>query len=224
MTTVFSATRTGMHANLRFVMLVMLLCSCSFSVAFGNESAAKVVVARILPGGVVQNATELMSVCAPRIGMQTMDRLTYTESKWNAYAIGINYGKWRLKHPPRTKAEAVVTAKYLLDTYGRLKDFSIDVGVAQINSNNLAKLGVSLEDLFDACSNLRVAEKVLVDWCYKPAAWKLYRRSEGNLSYDERQRVLAAALSCYNAGNYSRGIANGYAGKVYIAVPRRYGG
>lgn len=226
MAAVFSALQKSMHANARFVMLALAVSLSFTKPANGSEgSPPRVYVsARILPGGVVQNTSELMSTCAPRIGMKTMDQLTYTESRWNAYAIGINYGKWRLKHPPRTKAEAVVTAKYLLDTYGKLKGFSIDVGAAQVNSNNLAKLGVTLEDLFDTCNNLRVAEIVLVDWCYKPAAQKLYRRSEHMLSYDEKQRVLAAALSCYNAGNFSRGIANGYAGKVYIAVPKRYSG
>lgn len=140
----------------------------------------------------------LAQQCAPTVAIETMAAVVAHESGRNAFAIGINGGA-RISRQPVNKAEAVETAKQLLKL-----SLSIDLGLAQINSANLTKLGLSVEDAFEPCANLRAAEKVL-RWCYDPASQRL----------GSGQAALQAALSCYNTGGYSRGLANGYVQSIY---------
>ena len=140
----------------------------------------------------------LAQQCAPTIAVETIAAVVSHESKLNPFAIGVNGGT-RISRQPVNKAEAVGTAKELLKL-----SISFDLGLAQINSANLAKLGLSVEDAFEPCANLRAAEKVL-RWCYDPAALRL----------GSGQAALQAALSCYNTGGYSRGLANGYVQSIY---------
>jgi hypothetical protein len=94
--------------------------------------------------------------------------------------------------------EAVVTAKWLI-AHG----YNIDMGLGQINSINLAKLTLSVEDVFDPCKNLAAAA-VLLRSNYQSAS----RKVPGG------QAALHAALSAYNTGSFSRGFTNGYVQKV----------
>jgi type IV secretion system protein VirB1 len=147
----------------------------------------------------------LAQQCAPTVAIETMAAVVGHESGHNAFAIGVNGGV-RISRQPVNKAEAVDTAKQLLKM-----SLSIDLGLAQINSANLPKLGLSVEDAFEPCANLHAAEKVL-RWCYDPAALRL----------GVGQAALQAALSCYNTGGYSRGLANGYVQSIYrVAKERR---
>lgn len=135
----------------------------------------------------------LAAKCAPSIHVRTLSSLVRQESRLNPYAININGGK-KLARQPSNAAEAVATAQSLLD-----QGDNIDVGLGQINSNNFARLGVSLSDLFEPCTNLQAAAKVLQD-CYE----------RGVAANGEGQEALHAALSCYNTGSLSNGIKNGY--------------
>lgn len=141
---------------------------------------------------------DLAQTCAPSVAVATMEAIVTHESRTKPFAIGINGGT-RISRQPSTKAEAVDVANRLLKL-----SISIDLGLAQINSANLSKLDLSVEDAFEPCANLRAAEKVL-RWCYDPAA----RR------FGAGQAALQAALSCYNTGGYARGLANGYVQSVY---------
>ena len=143
----------------------------------------------------------LAQQCAPTVAVETIAAVVSHESRTNPFAIGINGGA-RISRQPASHHEAVDTAKKLLGM--RL---SIDLGLAQINSANLARLGLTVEQVFDPCTNLRAAETVLRG-CYDPAA----RR------YGYGQVALQAALSCYNTGNYSKGLANGYVSRVYKLI------
>ena len=136
--------------------------------------------------------------CAPSVAIETLAAVVSHESKRNPFAIGINGGA-RITRQPLNKAEAVETANKLLSM-----GLSIDLGLAQINSGNLGRLGLTVEQVFEPCANLRAAETVLRG-CYDPAA---KRHGPGQLA-------LQAALSCYNTGNYARGLSNGYVQSVY---------
>ena len=143
--------------------------------------------------------------CAPTVAIETMVALVAHESRQNPFAIGINGGV-RLSRQPATKAEAVGVANQLLKM-----SVSFDLGLAQINSANLPRLGLSVEQAFEPCANLRAAEVVLRG-CYDGAASR----------YGAGQGALQAALSCYNTGGYAKGVANGYVLDVYrIATPNR---
>lgn len=75
----------------------------------------------------------------------------------------------------------------------------------QINSANFARLGVTPETVFDPCTNLRAGARLLAD-------------NYGRAHIAGHADPLRAALSEYNTGSRSRGLMNGYVGKVFVAA------
>jgi type IV secretion system protein VirB1 len=139
----------------------------------------------------------LAAQCAPDVHPTTLAAVVRAESAANPLAIGINGGA-RLPRQPSSKAEAVATAEWLM-----ANGYNFDAGLGQVNVKNFGWLGLSVSDLFEPCSNLKAAARVLRD-CYDRAS----------LQFQAGQPALQAALSCYNTGNFSRGFANGYVHKV----------
>jgi len=92
---------------------------------------------------------------------------------------------------PETKEQAVTIARRLIADGNRL-----DAGLAQINSENWSWLGLDVERVFDPCSNLAAGEQVLLS------------------AYTSDPHTVDAALSRYNTGHATRGIRNGYVGRV----------
>jgi len=148
-------------------------------------------------GGCVMDFVALAAECAPMVAPQTLVAIIKTESGFNPLAIGVNGGA-RLARQPSTKEEAVVTANWLIS-----KGYSIDVGLGQVNWENLAKMGLSVEDAFNPCKNLKATASILQS-NYRSAS----RHAESE------QAALHAALSAYNTGSFSKGIANGYVQRV----------
>lgn len=146
----------------------------------------------------------LAQQCAPTVAIETIAAVVSYESRGNPFAIGINGGV-RISRQPATEAEAVATASQLLGM-----GLSIDLGWAQINSANLPKLGLTVKQVFEPCTNLHAAETVLRG-CYDRAA---KRHGHG-------QAALQAAFSCYNTGDFQRGFSNGYVASVYRLVRAR---
>jgi len=139
----------------------------------------------------------LSQQCAPGVAPQTMAALIKTESRFKPLAIGINGGA-RLLRQPASKVEAVATATWLIS-----RGYNIDLGLGQINSTNLARYGLSVDDAFDPCTNLAASAAILT------ASYKL-ARSKGHAE----QPALYAALSAYNTGSLYRGFGNGYVQRV----------
>lgn len=135
--------------------------------------------------------------CAPMVAPQTLAAIVRTESNFNALAININKG-YRLERQPKNKDEAVATAQWLINNR-----YNIDMGLGQVNSVNLAKTKLSVEDAFDPCKNLAAAATIL-KWNYESAS----RRAP------DSQAALHAAISAYNTGSFTRGFSNGYVQKV----------
>lgn len=144
----------------------------------------------------------LAQTCAPQVAPATIAALTRHESRHNPFAININ-GPYRLQRQPRTLAEA-------LDAAARIEKLgaSFDVGLGQINSKNLNRLGYTVAEALDPCTNLRLASIVLTD-CYLRGRSRL-----------DGQARLQAALSCYNTGNPNAGFRNGYVASVYRSATR----
>ena len=143
----------------------------------------------------------LLQTCAPHVHQQTMAAIVKTESGFKPFSIGINKSQVKLVRQPANKQEAVTTAKWLISN-----GYNIDMGMAQINSANMKRLGVSVEDLFDPCKNVSAGAKILLN-NYVDAFKKI----------GEPQNALRAALSSYNTGNATAGIKNGYVAKVTAA-------
>lgn len=146
-------------------------------------------------------AVLLAERCAPSVAPSTLMAIVRVESGFNPLAIGVN-GSPRLTVKSTNRADATRQAAALIAT-GR----SIDLGLAQINSKNLARLGLSVEASFDPCRNLAAAARVLQD---------SYQRSDPEQV--GAQPALLQALSYYNTGHPRRGFNNGYVAKVTAAA------
>ena len=136
----------------------------------------------------------LVAQCASGIDYPIAHAIVQRESGFKPFAIGVN--KAAAVKQPKTYNEAVYKAKQLL-----AQGYNIDLGLAQINSNNLKWLGLSVEQVLDPCQNMKAMQTVYLD-CYTKA---------GENGMGTR---IQRAFSCYNTGSSSRGFANGYVQKV----------
>jgi type IV secretion system protein VirB1 len=143
----------------------------------------------------------LALACAPTVAPETVLAVVRAESHLNPWAIGVNHGGPAVS-PPRSREEAIATAEGLAE-----RGANFDVGLAQINSTNLARLGLSLSEAFDPCRNLAAAAAVL------GADYQAARRFAA-----EPQTALRTAFSLYNTGDPSRGFRNGYVARVEAAA------
>lgn len=145
---------------------------------------------------------ELLLACAPLIDVTTMAALVKQESGGAPWVINDNSGPrvYRLE----SQQEAVLKATELISA-----GHNIDMGLAQINSKNLPRLGLSVQEIFDPCKNISAGAKIL-QWNY------------------EKTGSLPAALSMYNTGKASSTIGQKYAAGVYrqagVVVPAIPGG
>lgn len=136
----------------------------------------------------------LIKQCASGVPERVALAIISQESGFNPYAIGVNRKKVSFSKP-KNKSEAVYIAKKLISS-----GHNIDMGYAQINSANLKWLGLSVDQVFDPCTNLKAMQHILGD---------CYNRAGGN-------NKLQKAFSCYNTGNHSSGFNNGYVRKVTL--------
>ena len=142
----------------------------------------------------------LAQECAPDVRQDTMKRIAHVESSFNPYAIGVVGG--RLDRQPRTKEEAIATARWL-----ELKGYNFSVGYVQVNKKNFKRYGLTLETAFDACPNIKAGGEILKE-CF-------LRASKNPLKGE--QQALRDAFSCYYSGNFTTGYKQGYVLKVVSA-------
>jgi type IV secretion system protein VirB1 len=131
--------------------------------------------------------TALMAHCAPTVASSTMTAIVQVESGGNPLAIGDN--TTRRSYYPHDRAAAERLARRLLNA-GHL----LDLGIAQIDSMNLAGFGVTTHAIFDPCINLSIGAKILSD-DYVFAARK----------YDDAEIALRHAIGMYNTGRLNGG-------------------
>jgi len=144
-----------------------------------------------------QAVVDLAAQCAPGVAPSTLLAVARAESGLDPLAIGVNGARVRRPNPA-TSAEAVAAAKTLAAA-----GHDIDLGLAQINIRNLARLKLSLEGAFDPCRNLAAAAQILREG---------YAR--GRARHGAGQAALRVALSVYNTGHFDRGFTNGYVARV----------
>lgn len=125
----------------------------------------------------------LAQECAREVHPDTLQALVRVESGFNPYSIGVVGGSIK---QPKTFDEAVAAAKALQEAG---KNFSM--GLGQINVHNLKRFNLSFESVFEPCTNLNVASRILAE---------CYNRADG-----EPQHALQFALSCYYSGNFKTG-------------------
>jgi type IV secretion system protein VirB1 len=145
---------------------------------------------------------ELLMMCAPAVDPVTMDAVVKQESGGRPWVV--NNTTTRKSATFESKAAAVAAA---VAAVGRGE--SVDLGLVQINSKNLPALGVSVEQVFDPCTNIAAGANILA------AGYK-------------RTGSLGGALSIYNTGRSDSKIGRAYAQKVFdqagVKVPGIPGG
>jgi type IV secretion system protein VirB1 len=136
----------------------------------------------------------------PNVDIEIVQQIIQIESNNKPFSINVNKdGKSFISFTPKTKEEAL----------GLVKDYingglSVDIGLMQVNSNNLTLKvfsGLSLEDLFDPCKNIKAGSDIF---------YMAYAKTDENLSKEERTNL---ALSVYNTGDEKNGFKNGYVAK-----------
>lgn len=147
----------------------------------------------------------LVERCAPGVAPETLLAIVEVESGFRPLAIGSS-GTRTGSPKASNRHAAIATASDLIATGA-----SVDLGLAQINSRNLRRLGLTVADAFEPCRNLAAAATVL-------------REGYGRAitAGQAPQEALRAALSTYNTGHPRHGLANGYVAKV-LAAAARYG-
>ena len=141
---------------------------------------------------------QLLRECAPNIGARTMTALVRVESAGNPYAIHDNTASRSFS--PVDAREAAAWARQLLS-----QRHNIDLGLSQINSANLAKLGMSVDEAFDPCANLHGGATIL-SFDYRASVAK----------FGEGQFALRRAIGAYNTGSLYEGDA--YVSQILAAA------
>lgn len=136
----------------------------------------------------------LILQCAMAVHPETVTAIIQQESGGNPFALNNQVTSFY----PESRDEAVRLLHQSLRA-GR----STDIGLMQVNSQWLRRLGIEAESLLDPCTNIRVGT-----WILATNYGEAWRR------HGAEKPALLAALSMYNTGSESRGMANGYVGKV----------
>ena len=148
----------------------------------------------------------LLQQCAPQVAPVTMAAIVQTESSgwpWTIDVNGLPGGSMRFS----TKQAAIAAATRYIR-----RGYKVDMGLAQVDSENLAWLGLSVTNVFNPCANLEAAQRILIG---------VYRQAGANGT-----QSLDGAFQAYNSGN-TRGDGH-YARVVYrqagVVVPSIPGG
>ncbi len=131
------------------------------------------------------NAEQVVQQCSGPVAPELMALIVAHESGGNPWAINVNgLPNGSMVFP--SKASAVAAAIH----YIRM-GYKVDMGLSQVDSENLGKLGLSVPQVFDPCTNVRSGAAIF-SW-----AW----RGAKNKGYTGGSRLMAA-LSAYNSGSY----------------------
>jgi type IV secretion system protein VirB1 len=152
-----------------------------------------------LLAGLVYSAG-FLSQCGPAVAPSTTRAIIQVESGGNPLAIGDN--NLKKSFAPQTKSEAVSLATQLI-TQGH----SVDLGLMQINSCHLVPMGLTLEDVFNDCQNVRIGTTILSGF------YRQYRTGDPAQS-------LMKALSAYNTGQAWKGAD--YVNRILLAAGVNY--
>jgi len=143
---------------------------------------------------------DMVLMCAPLVHPSTAQAVVTVESGFKPYAIGVVGGV--LDRQPRNRAEALATVDELV-AHG----WNFSAGLAQINSRNFQRLGLTSHTAFDPCKNLQAMQVVLSE-CFSRTPPKV-----------SEQAALRMAFSCYYSGNFVTGFEHGYVQRVAQVSP-----
>jgi type IV secretion system protein VirB1 len=150
-------------------------------------------------------AAQVAAEHASTVNIGTLLAFAYHESGLHPFAIHDNAtGQSSF---PGSAAEAAAQARARL-----AQGHSLDLGIMQVNSANLARTGLTMTTAFDAGESMRAGATILT-WAYRQCL-----RANPSPTGAEEQAALRCAASIYNTGREQAGILNGYQGDVWRAA------
>lgn len=142
----------------------------------------------------------------PYAPTQIVQQIINNESGKNEYAINVNSNGKSLKaYIPKTKEKAAKIAKEWI-----AKGYTVDIGLMQINSDNLAKYNTTVDEVLDPCKNINVASSIYHN------AYKKTPKTDSPLLRTKK------ALSVYNTGTLTKGFRNGYVARYFPGTKSKY--
>ena len=147
----------------------------------------------------VRGERALLERCAPEVSPVTMAALVAQESGGDPYALDDD--STHIVYHSVSYAAAARLAAQLIGA-----GHSVDLGLAQVNSNWLPALHLTAAELLEPCENLRAGSLILL------RAW----RAAGT---GPRAKRLARALAIYHSGH-----PRSFAGRQYAAETYRHAG
>ncbi|UTV80123.1 lytic transglycosylase domain-containing protein [Acidithiobacillus sp. YTS05] len=127
--------------------------------------------------------TTLAQQCAPMVAPQTMAAIVRVESGGDPLAMWNNTTRQRIL--PRSLTAARAYLKRAIDLGQK-----VDVGLAQVDTENFAAFGLTPQNAFQACTNLHAGGEIL-QADYQKAV----------LRYGPGQYALYHAFEAYNSGH-----------------------
>ncbi len=97
----------------------------------------------------------VLLACAINVAPITLEAIIQVESGGNPLSVNVNHLAGPQPHPA-TLAEAVSSAQQYI-----AQGYSVDLGLMQVNSGNLAALGYSIEQVLDPCTNIKGGAAIL---------------------------------------------------------------
>ena len=146
-------------------------------------------------------ALQLALTNAPQVAPETVLAFAQAESQLDPLALHDNTTGH--SHAPPSVSEAVALARSLLSS-----GHSLDLGLMQINDQNLERTGLSIEAAFDPGASIAAGATILT---------AAYRRCQPGRDGPAALRCMA---SVYNTGRERAGLLNGYVARVWNAAER----
>jgi len=143
----------------------------------------------------------LAARCAPRVALSTLAAVARTESGFEPLMIHDN--TTGLSSLAGSRARAIRIAQAALQA-----GHSVDLGIMQINSANLAPYGLTVSAAFTACRSMAVGAAILS------------QAYAGGDTHKAQQAALRIAISRYNTGNAQDGFVNGYVHRVELSAEK----
>jgi type IV secretion system protein VirB1 len=153
----------------------------------------------------IPTAVRLASEHAPTVNTSTLLAFAYHESQLRPFAIHDNTTDQSAF--PASALEAVNLARVRL-----AQGHSLDLGIMQVTSANLARTGLTMTTAFDAGESLRAGAMILT------AAYRRCLRGSVKPNTARQQAALRCAASVYNTGDEQAGILNGYQSEIWRAA------
>jgi type IV secretion system protein VirB1 len=148
---------------------------------------------------------QMLRECAAKVDARTMTAIVSVESAGDRLALHDNtLGR---SFSPASGDEAVAWTQQLLAL-----GHSVDIGLSQINSRNLPRLGLRVEEAFDSCTNLRAGATILSE-----------DYASASARFGAGQVALRRALGAYNTGSLFAG--REYVNRILVAAgfPAEFG-